>query len=81
MSSHLYDYLRGGSSRVAFDFEDEEDEEVPVNVTTKVWYRVKSGDNLTKIARNYGTTVSQICLLNKISAYRKLYVGMKLRVQ
>ncbi len=60
---------------------EEEEEEVPVKVVTTAWYRVRPGDNLSKIATNYGTTVAKICQLNKISSYRKLYVGTRLRVK
>ncbi len=63
------------------DFEDDFEEEIPEEVIQKVWYRVRPGDNLTKIARAYGTTVSEICQLNKISSYKKLYVGIRLRVK
>lgn len=92
ISRNLWNYLRGGSSRVEVNMNayetDEETEEVeteedpiPQEVTTKVWYRVKPGDNLTKIAKNYNTTVAEICQLNKISSYKKLYVGLRLRVK
>ncbi|AWV97246.1 M23 family metallopeptidase [Arcticibacterium luteifluviistationis] len=106
MTSKMYNYLRGGSPRVALgdvdasqheddlnptmevegdaaadDFEDDFEEEIPAEVVQKVWYRVKPGDNLTKIARNFGVTVSEICSLNKISSYKKLYVGIRLRVK
>ncbi len=108
MTSKMYNYMRGGSPRVAIkdvdaslnggmidnlnspisesDLIDDEviddfEEEVPVEIITKVWYRVRPGDNLTKIARKYGTTVTVICKLNKISSYKKLYVGNRLRVK
>jgi murein DD-endopeptidase MepM/ murein hydrolase activator NlpD len=109
MTSKLYNYMRGGSPRVAYkdvvsegnymptsedeaeeqgdsdapvdEMEDDFEEELPVEIIKKVWYKVRPGDNLTKIARNYGTTVSEICDLNKISSYKKLYVGSRLRVK
>jgi murein DD-endopeptidase MepM/ murein hydrolase activator NlpD len=111
MTSKLYNYMRGGSPRVAYsdvvgssetynsgpeeeelnttsegetsseDSEDDFDEELPVEIIQKVWYKVRPGDNLTKIAKNYGTTVAIICELNKISSYKKLYVGARLRVK
>lgn len=88
LTSKFWNYLRGGSSKIVVDLEDEdefdeegEEEDTPTNITEKVWYRVKSGDNLTKIAKKYETTVSTICQLNQISAYKKLYVGFRLRVK
>ncbi|NBA85483.1 peptidoglycan DD-metalloendopeptidase family protein [Emticicia sp. CRIBPO] len=89
LTSKVYDYLRGGASRpvattdpnqAEFD-EGEEEEEAPKYVEKKVWHRVKSGQNLTEIARKYGTSISEICRLNKISSYKKLYVGLRLRVK
>jgi murein DD-endopeptidase MepM/ murein hydrolase activator NlpD len=108
MTSKMYNYMRGGSPRVAIqdvdaslnvgmleslnspvsegdetegDVLDDFEEEVPVEIITKVWYRVRPSDNLTKIARKYGTSVTEICRLNKISSYKKLYVGNRLRVK
>ncbi|MBL0300416.1 MAG: peptidoglycan DD-metalloendopeptidase family protein [Cytophagaceae bacterium] len=63
------------------DIADDEEEEVPVKVEKKIWYRVKPGDNLTEIARKYHTTVGELARLNKISSYRKLYSGLKIRVK
>lgn len=47
----------------------------------KVYYTVRKGDSLTKIAKRYGTTVSNICKLNGIRANKALRVGQKLRVK
>ncbi|MGR3809223.1 peptidoglycan DD-metalloendopeptidase family protein [Jiulongibacter sp. NS-SX5] len=63
------------------EYEDDFEEELPEEVVQKVWYRVRPGDNLTKIARAYGTSVSEICSLNRISSYKKLYVGTRLRIK
>jgi LysM repeat protein len=41
-------------------------------------YTIKRGDNLTNIARQHGTTVSEILKLNKIEDERKLQIGQKL---
>lgn len=43
-------------------------------------YVVKKGDNLTKIAKEYGTTVSELASLNKIKNVNKIAVGQKLIV-
>ena len=46
-----------------------------------VYYTVKSGDNLGKIAAKNGTTVAQLCKLNNITAKTTLKAGQKLRVK
>lgn len=46
-----------------------------------VYHTVKSGDNLSKIANKYHTTVSQICKLNKIDSKKPIRSGQKLRVK
>ena len=47
----------------------------------KQYYTVQSGDNLTKIAKKYGTTVAQIQSWNKIQNANLIYPGQKLRVK
>ncbi len=42
-------------------------------------HKVKNGDNLYAIARKYGTTVDNICRLNRIKANSKLRAGQILR--
>lgn len=71
------------SSGVVEDIEEEidDEEEVPVKVEKKIWYTVRNGDNLTEISKKFHSSVGEICRLNKISAYKKLYVGLKLRVK
>ena len=44
------------------------------------WYRVRQGDNLSKIARRNGITVKRLCQLNGISETKVLHPGDKLRV-
>ena len=46
-----------------------------------VYYKVRKGDNLGKIARRHGTTVNNICKLNRISSRKTLRVGQRLRVK
>jgi murein DD-endopeptidase MepM/ murein hydrolase activator NlpD len=46
-----------------------------------VYYKVKSGDNLSKIAARYGTTVSALCKLNGIKSSTPLRAGKSLRVK
>ena len=49
--------------------------------STKVYYTVRKGDNLGKIAKKYHTTVSKLCKLNHISERTILQIGRKLRVR
>jgi len=43
-------------------------------------YTVKAGDNLTKIAKLYGTTINKIAKDNGIKDVNKIYVGQVLKV-
>jgi len=45
------------------------------------YYTIKSGDTLTKIAKTYGTTVSQLCSWNNIKNANLIYAGTKIRVK
>lgn len=47
----------------------------------EIYYTVKSGDNLTKIAKKYGTTVAKLVSLNGIKNPNVINVGQKLRVK
>ncbi len=49
--------------------------------TSAVYYTVKSGDTLSKIAAKYGTTYQKIAALNGIKNPNKIYAGQKLRVK
>ncbi|MBO4644890.1 MAG: LysM peptidoglycan-binding domain-containing protein [Bacteroidales bacterium] len=46
-----------------------------------VYYRVKKGDTLSKIAKKYHTTVSKLCKLNKIKETTILQIGQKIKVR
>lgn len=48
---------------------------------SEAYYRIRSGDTLSSIARKHRTTVGQLCRLNKIRATTTLRVGRTLRVQ
>jgi lysozyme len=51
-------------------------------VLSAVYYVVKSGDNLTKIANKYKTSIDKIKGLNKsIKDEDKIYAGQKIRVK
>lgn len=45
------------------------------------YYTVVKGDNLTKIAKKYGTTVNQLVAWNNIKNPNLIYAGQKLRVK
>lgn len=49
--------------------------------SSATYYTVVSGDNLTKIANRYGTTVNQLVSWNNISNPNLIYPGQKLRVK
>lgn len=46
-----------------------------------VYYRVKKGDTLSAIARNYNTTVAKICQLSNIKSTAILQINQRLRVK
>ena len=48
---------------------------------SKVYYKVKSGDTLSRIAKRHGTTVKKLCQLNGIRETKKLQIGQRLRVK
>ena len=57
-------------------------EEVSAPQEDKVYYTVKKGDTLSKIAKEYKTTVQNILALNPaITNPNKIYVGQKVRVK
>ena len=45
------------------------------------YYTVQKGDNLSKIAKKYGTTVNQLVAWNNIKNPNLIYAGQKLRVK
>ncbi|MBR1792471.1 MAG: peptidoglycan DD-metalloendopeptidase family protein [Bacteroidales bacterium] len=47
----------------------------------KQYYRVRSGDNLSRIAQRNGTTVSKLCQLNGIHRDAVLQIGKQLRIR
>ncbi|KGH67058.1 hypothetical protein X291_01590 [Oenococcus oeni IOEB_C23] len=46
-----------------------------------VYYTVKSGDNLSSIALEYGTTYQKLASLNSIKSPYVIYVGQTLRIK
>lgn len=53
----------------------------PTPVVEPRYYVVRWGDNLTKIAKMFGTTVNELVKLNNIADANKIYAGQKLRVK
>lgn len=50
-------------------------------VSNKEYYTVQSGDNLSNIAKKYGTTVNQLVSWNNIKNTNLIYIGQNLRVK
>lgn len=49
--------------------------------TTKYWrIKVKPGDNLTKLAKQYNTTVDELVKINNLKDPNSIYSGLELRV-
>lgn len=46
-----------------------------------VWHKVSVGENLTKIAKKYGTTVDALVKLNSIKNKNLIWPGQKLRIR
>lgn len=47
---------------------------------TYLFHTVRRGENLTRIAHKYGTTVRELADANNISTRSKLYIGVKLKI-
>ena len=54
--------------------------EMPTFVIDSKIHKVKSGENLSLIAKKYGVTVKQICKWNNIKDASKIRVGQKLEI-
>lgn len=48
---------------------------------SKKYHTVKSGDTLSALSRKYGTSVKQICSINRIKPSKTLQLGTKIRVK
>jgi len=55
--------------------------EVKKESTKSITYVVKKGDNLTKIAKKYNTTVAKLVKDNKIKNKNLIYVGQKIIIK
>ncbi len=68
------------------DFEDEmkneaDDKAEDAEKAAMRYYTIKSGDTLSRIAINNGTTVSALCRLNGITPQTTLKIGRRIRVR
>ncbi len=68
------------------DFEDEmknheEDAAEDAERAAMKYYVIRSGDTLSKIARNNGTTINALCKLNGITTKTTLKIGRRIRVR
>lgn len=68
------------------DFEDEfknheEDKAEDAEKAAMKYYVIRSGDTLSKIARNNGTTINELCRLNGITTKTTLRIGRRIRVR
>lgn len=54
--------------------------EIPTFIIDSKIHKVKSGENLSIIARKYGVTVKQICKWNNIKDPSKIRIGQKLEI-
>ena len=52
-----------------------------VETDEPVYYKVKKGDTLSKIARRNGTTLNKLLKLNNLTLKSKLIPGKKLRIK
>ncbi|MCX6276710.1 MAG: peptidoglycan DD-metalloendopeptidase family protein [Bacteroidetes bacterium] len=51
------------------------------HVANAVLVKIKSGDTIGKLSRKYGTSIKEICAMNKIKNTSKLKVGRTIRVR
>jgi membrane-bound lytic murein transglycosylase D len=51
-----------------------------LDITRKITYKIKSGDNLSKIASRYNVTISQIRKWNALGASNIIHPGQKLNI-
>lgn len=68
------------------DFEDEfknhdEDKAEDAEKAAMKYYVIRSGDSLSKIAHNHGTTINELCRLNGITTKTTLRIGRRIRVR
>jgi nucleoid-associated protein YgaU len=77
LTKSVWDYRRGGRS-VKSEFESGDQASAYRSV---VWHKIRKGETLSSIARRYGTSVSNLAKMNKLSVRSTLRVGQRLRVK
>ena len=73
--------MTDAQSKVASTKPPKESKKASGSSGKSVYYKVRSGDTLAKIAKRHGTTVSKLCKLNGIKSTKKLQIGQRLRVK
>lgn len=77
LTKSVWDYRRG---RVSAKSEFESGDQAAA-YRSVVWHKIRKGDTLSSIARRYGTTISKVAKMNKLSVRSTLRVGQRLRVK
>ena len=72
---------RRNLTNAGYDYNTVQQEVNRILSNNKVYYKVVSGDTLSKIAKKYGTTVNQLVSWNNIKNPNLIYVGQNLRVK
>ncbi len=77
LTKSVWDYRRSGRS---YKSEFESGDQAPT-YKSAVWHKIRSGETLSSIARKYGTTVTAVARMNKLSVRSTLRIGQRLRVR
>ncbi len=78
---NIYLSMRNGKVFASND-DSQDSREAEIKEATSIKYHiVRSGDTLSKIARNNGTTVSALCRTNKLTSTSVLRLGQRIRVR
>ena len=75
----MFDFEKQDIVADAYTFHKTKNDSKDTSSPKGLFYKVKKGDTLAKIARRQGTTVSQLCKLNRISTRTVLRPGQVLR--
>ncbi len=79
--NNIYLTMRSGKIYASNNDSPEEREEEIREATRIKYHTVRSGDTLSRIARNNGTTVSLLCRTNKLTSTSILKIGQRIRVR
>lgn len=78
-AKHPYHVVHTDGTSNVYGWVNEAD--IQAGASVLVYYTVKAGDNLTKIAKEYGTTVDALATMNNIKNKNLIHVGQVLRVK